>query len=241
MDASVDGLHYSAAIVCIVKGVPASTSVRAERALATRRRMVKAAYDLFCRNGYLGTTMSAVAQEAGVAVPTMYYTFNTKAALFGEALGAAIIGFDLWRKPPAEPIDIVEVLPWNRWWSDFVTAPTSAAALDIFIDNGVQILRQVAPLIAAMHGATGEPEAAEVIRISEERRVDTYRTAIDSLARKPGGLRLGLSPAGATDIVVVLFSAELYQALAVGRGWPHARCIDFFREVLSAQLLPRGG
>jgi len=57
--------------------------------------MVKAAYDLFCAHGYLGTTISAVAAEAGVAVPTIYYTFGTKAALFGDALGAAIVGFDL--------------------------------------------------------------------------------------------------------------------------------------------------
>ena len=44
----------------------------------------------------------------------------------------------------------------------------------------------------------------------------------------------------ATDIVVVLFSAELYQALAVGRGWSHSRCVDFFREILSAQLVDAG-
>ena len=37
----------------------------------------------------------AAAGEAGVAVPTIYYTFGTKTALFGDALGAAIVGFDL--------------------------------------------------------------------------------------------------------------------------------------------------
>jgi AcrR family transcriptional regulator len=57
--------------------------------------MVKAAYKLFCSNGYLGTTINAVAKEAGVAVPTVYYTFGTKAALLAESMGAAIVGFDL--------------------------------------------------------------------------------------------------------------------------------------------------
>jgi AcrR family transcriptional regulator len=56
--------------------------------------MVKAAYEHFCRSGYLGTVISAVAQDAGVAVPTIYYTFGTKANLLEEALGAAIVGFD---------------------------------------------------------------------------------------------------------------------------------------------------
>ncbi len=210
---------------------------RAERALTTRRRMVKAAYELFCDNGYLGTTISAVADEAGVAVPTVYYTFGTKAALLGESLGAAIVGFDLWREPPPEPIDIVDVLPWHGWWADFEAAPTSAAALDIFITHGVGVLQRVGPLIAAMHGAFGEPDAAEVVRTGEERRVASYREVIRVIASKPGGLREGMSVARATDVVVVLFSADLYQALAVGRGWSHSRCVDFFREILSAQLV----
>ena len=210
---------------------------RAERALATRRRMVKAAYEQFCSNGYLGTTISAVAKEAGVAVPTIYYTFGTKAALLDEALGAAIVGFDHWREPPAGPIDMAELLPWHTWWADFETAPTSADALDIFIDRGVDILQRVAPLVAAMHGAVGDPDAAQVVRIGEERRVDSYREVIRVLARKPGGLRRRLSATAATDIVVALFSAELYQALAVGRGWSHSRCTAFFHDVLTGQLL----
>ena len=213
---------------------------RAERALATRRRMVKAAYKLFCSNGYLGTTINAVAKEAGVAVPTVYYTFGTKAALLAESIGAAILGFDLWREPPPEPIDIVQILPWHQWWADFEAAPTSADALDIFITHGVGILQRVGPLVAAMHGASGDAEAAEVTATGEERRVDSYQEAVRVIAGKPGGLRRGLSLTRATDIVVVLFSAELYQALAVGRGWSHPQCINFFRQMLTAQLLDDG-
>lgn len=199
--------------------------------------MVKAAYDLFCGDGYLGTTINAVAKEAGVAVPTVYYTFGTKAVLLSESLGAAIVGFDLWREPPAEPIEARELLPWHRWWADFQDAPTSADALDIFMRHGAQILARVGPLIRAVHAASGEPKAAEVARVSEQRRVDSYREAIAVMASKPGGLRRGLSEAEATDTLVVLFSAELYNALAVGRGWQTGRCLDFFRDLLHTQLL----
>src|SRR5215831_11125986 len=144
---------------------------RAERALATRRRMVTAAYESFCKNGYLGTTITAVAEAAGVAVPTVYYTFGTKAALLSESVGAAIVGFDLWREPPGGSIDMADLLTWHDWWADFETAPTAAKALDIFITHGAAILARVGPLIAAMHGAAGHPEAADVVRITEERRV----------------------------------------------------------------------
>jgi len=217
-----------------------TAATRTGRALATRRRMVQAAYGLFCTHGYAGTTISAVAKQAGVAVPTVYYTFGTKAALLDETLGAAIVGFDLWRQPPPEPIDITELLPWHSWWAQFEAAPTPAGALDIFVTHGIQILQRVGPLIAALHGAAGDSEAAEVARTAEERRVDSYREAIRLLARKPGGLRRGMSVARATDIVVALFSAELYQALADRRGWSHPLCLEFFREILTTQLLDGG-
>jgi AcrR family transcriptional regulator len=212
-------------------------STRAERALVTRRRMVKAAYSLFCSNGYLGTTVSAVAKEADVAVPTIYYTFGTKAALLAESLGAAVVGFDLWREPPTEPIDITDLLRWNPWWADFQAAATAADALQIFIHQGVQILGRVGPLIPAMHAASGEPEAAEVVRAGEQRRVASYREVVRVLARKPGGLRPGLLEAEATDILVVLFSGDVHQALVVGRGWSASRCVGFFEDILHAQLV----
>ena len=70
------------------------SQTRRERTLATRRRMVGAAYRLFCEKGYVATTMEAIAREAEVAVPTLYFTFRTKGAILGEALGAAVMGFD---------------------------------------------------------------------------------------------------------------------------------------------------
>ena len=214
----------------------ASTTTRADKALATRRRMVKAAYDQFCANGYLGTTITAIATDARVAVPTIYYTFGTKARLLDEALGAAILGFDHWHEPPADP-SMGELLPWHHWWTDFNAAATSAEALGIFLTRGVAILERAAPLVAALHGAAGDPEATDVIRIAEQRRVQAYREAARVVAAKAGGLRDGLTVKAATDVLVVLFSAELYQSIRHGRGWSADRTARFLRELLSAQLL----
>jgi AcrR family transcriptional regulator len=213
-----------------------SSLSRADRTLQTRRRMVRAAYDLFCANGFLGTTISAVAEDAGVAVPTIYYTFGTKAALLAESLGAAVLGFDQWREPPPDP-DITELLPWHRWWDEFQTAPTSAAAFDIFVTHGVGVLERVAPLVAALHGAAGDPDAAEVVRVAEQRRVQSYREAVHVIAGKPGGLRPGVTRAKATDVLVVLFSADLYQSIRTGRGWSAARTSALLRDLVSSQLM----
>ena len=113
-------------------------------------------------------------------------------ALLEESLGAAIVGFDRWHEPPADPY-IDELLPWHHWWTEFDAAPTSGEAFDIFFTHGVGILERVAPLVAALHGAAGDPEAAEVIRIAEQRRVAAYREAVRVIAGKGGGLRDGLT------------------------------------------------
>ena len=215
------------------------STTRADKALATRRRMVNAAYDQFCASGYLGTTITAIAKDAGVAVPTIYYTFGTKARLLDEALGAAILGFDHWHEPPPNP-SIEELLPWHHWWNDFTAAPTSAEAFGIFLTHGVAILERAAPLVAALHGSAGDPEAAEVIRIAEQRRVQAYREAARVIAAKAGGLRDGLTVKAATDVLLVLFSAELYQSIRHGRGWSADRTTLFLRDLLSAQLLRSG-
>ena len=213
-----------------------ATRTRAGRALATRRRMVRAASEIFAAEGYTGTTIAAVADRAGVAVPTVYYTFGTKTALLGEVLGAAIIGIDRWREPPAEPFELAELLPVHGWWEDLLTAATSREALDVFVGQGTDVLRRVGPLMPALHGASGDTEGQELLRVSEERRVDTYREVLRRVAETPGGLRDGLDLETATDIVVVLFSPETYQGL-LGRGWSHERCTEFFREVLGDRLL----
>lgn len=211
--------------------------IRAKRALITRRRMVTAAYRQFCAKGYLGTTMAAVAADADVAVQTLYYTFHTKAELLGEALGAAVVGFDSWFEPPAEPIPMEDLPRMLPWWGEFESAASSTAALKVFVHNGVDVLERVGPLLTAMYGSAGDPEATAVLALGEERRVGSYRAAIRAIADKEGGLRPGIRTSEATDILVVLFSAELYQALASRRGWSRARCERFLQQVLIGQLL----
>jgi hypothetical protein len=79
------------------------------------------------------------------------------------------------------------------------------------------VLERVAPLIDTLHGAAGDPEAAKDVRISEQRRVQTYHESARVIAGRPGGLRPGLTAATAIDILLVLFSAEVYRSMRTGR------------------------
>jgi AcrR family transcriptional regulator len=202
------------------------SQTRRERTLATRRRMVGAAYRLFCEKGYVATTMEAIAREADVAVPTLYFTFRRKGAILGEALGAAVMGLD----EPVGPEDA----PWYR---AFEAEPDPRRALKILVENTTVILRRVGPLTAAINAAANDPEVAAVRDLGEQRLHEGYRAIVPMLARK-GGLRQGLTVARATDILFVLLSPALFDALASGRGWSFAECTRWLVEVLSQQLLP---
>ena len=56
------------------------------RGLATRRRLLQAAEELFTRLGYEGTSIGDVARRAGVGVGTVYHHFPDKRAILLELI-----------------------------------------------------------------------------------------------------------------------------------------------------------
>ena len=86
---------------------------RRERAKATRRRIAEAALARFSGQGYAATTMEAIANDAGVAVQTVYFTFHTKAELLIAALTIAGGG-------PGAAEDVLA----RDWIAEVIDAPT---------------------------------------------------------------------------------------------------------------------
>src|SRR5258708_16223048 len=97
---------------------------RRERALATRQRMVEAAYRLMSTHGYAQTTMAAIASEAGVAVQTLYFTFHNKPAVMRAAFEFAVHGDHRPMSPPQRP-----------WFEAMRMEPDCETALGMFADS----------------------------------------------------------------------------------------------------------
>src|SRR3954471_20894515 len=57
------------------------SQLREERAADTRRRITRAAGELFAAHGFAGTTVAGIAERAGVSEATVYATFGTKGAI----------------------------------------------------------------------------------------------------------------------------------------------------------------
>src|SRR3954452_8673147 len=71
---------------------PYDASGRRARADARRREVVRAARELFERDGFRLTTISAVAAHAGVSPESVYKGFGSKAALAKAVFDVALAG-----------------------------------------------------------------------------------------------------------------------------------------------------
>ena len=74
---------------------------REAQARETRRAILAAALELFTANGYTATTIQAIAEDAGVAVQTVYAVFGNKRELLRQLIESTITGDD-------EPVPITQ-------------------------------------------------------------------------------------------------------------------------------------
>src|SRR6516165_4349876 len=128
----------------------AATLRQAQTAL-TEQRILAAATELFLADGYIATTLEAVARRARVAARTVYVRFGTKAALFNRVVDVAIVG-------DTEPVGVLD----RDWMRQAMTAPTLAERIAAGAAVGRQIMERTGALFAvAQQAAAVEPLIAE--------------------------------------------------------------------------------
>jgi AcrR family transcriptional regulator len=200
---------------------------RQAQARETRQQILMAARSLFITRGFAGTTMEAVAQEAGVAVETVYAAFGSKRTLLARLVDRAVGG-------DGEPIHILD-----RPGPQQVKAePDQRRQLQLFASDMASIMERVGPLFGVMRAAaTTEPEIAALL----ERLLSARRENIGVFVRwltHNGPLRPGLSEGEATDTVWTLTSAEVHQLLTMDRGWSREQYVQWLGDTLILVLLP---
>jgi AcrR family transcriptional regulator len=201
---------------------------RRERAKATRWRIVKAAYTLFCERGYAGTTMAQIAEAAGVAVQTVYFTFHTKSTLLSRAYDFAVMGEDEPLAPDKQP-----------WFGAMTAEPNLAKAVRHVVSGAGEITRRVTPLYrVARVAADGDPDTARVMVFHERWRTDGYRSVLELLVTK-AKLRQGLSLERATDLLLLFVGPDVYQVLVGGHGWSHEEWVDWTVSTVVEQVFGR--
>lgn len=196
---------------------------RREAAGRTRQRILEAARRRFVDRGYAGTTIAAVAADAGTAAETVYATFGSKVALLEALVRGAARG--------DQETEILDQAGPAR----IVAATEQREQLRLFAEDVAARLERVGPLLGVLAGAApSEPALAELHRRLQETRLSNLRVLAAALARN-GPLRVGQEEAAET--VWALASPELHGLLTGLRGWPRERYTAWLADSLSALLL----
>jgi AcrR family transcriptional regulator len=196
-----------------------SASLRQRQADVTRGAILEAALALFSASGYANTSIRRLAEEAGVAVQTIYATFGSKPGVLFALL-------DLLDQEKVEPIArrLMEA-----------TDPGEMLDLAAALERQVReahgsLLRLVA------QAAASDPEVAKVW----ERLFDRHRQGVAGLCQrleKSGSLRRGLTVEEAMATALALTSVEAYEEVIHQRGWSYDRYEQWLASALRHALL----
>lgn len=193
---------------------------RQRQALETQRLIVGASRDLFLRQGYGATSIEAVAEQAGVAVSTVYALFKNKRGLLQairEAWHLASGQRDTYQDAlavadPARRLDLAAYATRRQW-------ETGAAMLAIY--------RSAA--------AVDMEAAAELAQARAGRRANLGRF----VAALAPDLRPDLTVQRAEAIFQALTLPEVYEELVEPGGWTADQYEAWLADSLKWQLLPR--
>jgi len=203
------------------------TTNRQRQAAETRRRILEAAQELFTRDGYVTTTIAAVADHAGVAVQTVYASAKSKRDILKGILDLSISGED----------EQVPIQASSRW-RELEAEPDPRTKLRRLARLHHEICVREAPAFAIMADAAGsDPEIRALMHdMADQRYQDHHRLA--KTLHKTGHLRSDLSARRAADIISVLANERTYLALVHDRRWSAEDYEAWLADQLIAALLP---
>ena len=200
------------------------SSGRAEQARRSRDAVLREAERLFLERGYAGTTVAAIAAEAGVSVETIYKAFGGKAGLVRAIYDRGLIGTaavpayqrsDEMRARETDPTTIM------REWG-LLTAEVAALVTPIRL-----LIRSA---------AAADPEMATLLEDSDAERLERMLHHARFLHER-GYLREDVTLAEAADILWTCSSAEIYELLVMRRNWSPQRFAHYITDFMITSLL----
>ena len=199
---------------------------RRDQAAATRRQILDAAQHLFEQRGYGGTTIAAIASDAGVAVKTVYVAFETKNGVL-RALWNLLLRDGNEDVPVAQQAWYREVLDEQDPKKKLALNARNSRAAKVRIAGVLRIIRQA---------ALTDPDAAALWERIQTEFHANQRAVVEGLAKKRA-LRRGLDVDRATDILWTLNHPDVWHILVAERGWTPDQYEEWFRESAISQLL----
>ena len=201
---------------------------RRAQADQTRRDILEAAQHLFEHQGYAGTTVGAVAAEAGVALKTVYLAFETKGGVLRAVWNSRLRGDEHDRPVAAQP-----------WYRDVLEERDPDRRLLLNARNSAEGKQRIAAIVEVIRSAAAaDAEIAGLwARIQAEYRAN-QRAVVEPLAAH-GELAPGLDLERATDILWTINHPNTWQLLVGERGWTPQEYERWTGDAARTQLLGR--
>jgi AcrR family transcriptional regulator len=173
--------------------------------------------------------MAAIADEAGVALKTVYLAFETKSGVL-RGLWHLLLRGDEAEVPVGE----------RSWYREVLDEPDPRRALRLNARNSRAVKVRMGGLLGVIRGAApiDQDTAALWSRMQAEFR-DNQRVIVERLHAN-GALRPDLDVERGADILWTLNHPDLWQLLVAERGWMPEEYEQWVADAAIAQLLANG-
>lgn len=194
-------------------------SRRAVQAAETQQLILEAALKLFSSRGYGATSVADIAEEAGVAVPTVYASVGPKTAVLRRLLD--------WMDERADVPELARRL---------MASTDPAEILNIQVTIARQLSERCGDVLAALASAAQvDTEMAKLYADGVARHRAGARKTTERLAAQ-GALRDGLPAERAAAMIATLTLPTVWRELHANFGWSFAEAEAWIIGTLSDQL-----
>jgi AcrR family transcriptional regulator len=187
--------------------------------------VLDAARARFVTDGYVATTIEAIAADAGVSAKTVYDAFATKPGVLRAVWDLALKG-----DTDAAPVAA------RPWYLEILEAPDARKALALVAHNSVVVKQRIGPMLRVIREASAvDTDGAALWSLINSDFHANQRVIVESLANRKA-LRAGLGTAKATDILWTLNHPDVWLLLHDERGWSPKAFETWLAESLMALL-----
>jgi len=190
---------------------------RQRQAMATKAEIAAAARVLFATQGYVGTTITAIADAADIPAPTIYSAYGGKAAIL-RAIAWGVAG----------------TLDVDRTHAEALEQPDPREGLRMVANLQRRQYEQMYDVIDIyQEAARTDPDIAEDVRTIAANRERAFRRHLEAISA-----HLAVDVDAAVAIYLALVLPEIYRTLVVERSWTPAHYESWLAAALTTQLLP---
>lgn len=180
-----------------------------------RERILTSARRLFLEHGFIGTTIAAIARDAGVALQTIYRCYASKVGILAAVQDQAVAG------------DLNDVPLLQRPWVARLGQQPTDEAVRAVVETLTAATARVAPVHQVIVQAASDPAVRTLLDSLHAQRITTCRDVAAALV--PAATSVTLA-----DEIYLLIGPETYQLLVHRRGWPEEKWRSWVEQRLLA-------